>query len=62
MTEPIEFQGKTITPQNLYTVYLVVGVILVWCAAPLSTFFGLVGSSGSIIAAHAGLLEPGVER
>jgi hypothetical protein len=37
------------------------GLPLLWWAAPLSTFFWLVGSSGCIVGAHAGLLEPGVE-
>ncbi|KAL7422909.1 Prenylated Rab acceptor 1 [Cryptotrichosporon argae] len=60
-TEPIEFAGKTITPQNLYTGLFVIGIPLLWFAAPLSTFFWLVGSSGCVIGAHAGLLEPGVE-
>jgi hypothetical protein len=34
---------------------------LLWFAAPLSTFFWLVGSSGCIVGAHAGLMEPGIE-
>ncbi|KAK4683770.1 PRA1 family protein 1, partial [Tremellales sp. Uapishka_1] len=59
--EPIEISGKVITPQNLYTGLFVVGLPLLWFAAPLSTFFWLVGSSGCLIGAHAGLLEPGVE-
>ncbi|KAI9633500.1 ER to Golgi transport-related protein [Dioszegia hungarica] len=59
--EPIEFAGKVITPQNLYIGLFVIGLPLLWWAAPLSTFFWLVGSSGCIVGAHAGLLEPGVE-
>ncbi|WVF68067.1 hypothetical protein IAT40_002830 [Kwoniella sp. CBS 6097] len=59
--EPIEFNGKVITPQNLYIGLFVIGIPLLWFAAPISTFFWLVGSSGCIIGAHAGLLEPGVE-
>ncbi|WVW80878.1 hypothetical protein I302_102868 [Kwoniella bestiolae CBS 10118] len=59
--EPIEFNGKTITPQNLYIGLFVIGIPLLWLAAPISTFFWLVGSSGCLIGAHAGLLEPGVE-
>lgn len=37
------------------------GLPLLWFAAPLSTFFWLVGSSGCLVGAHAGLMEPGVE-
>jgi hypothetical protein len=37
------------------------GLPLLWWSAPLSTFFWLVGSSGCLVGAHAGLLEPGVE-
>ncbi|WWC92274.1 uncharacterized protein L201_007228 [Kwoniella dendrophila CBS 6074] len=59
--EPIEFNGKVITPQNLYIGLFVIGIPLLWLAAPISTFFWLVGSSGCLIGAHAGLLEPGVE-
>ncbi|ODN82923.1 hypothetical protein L202_01171 [Cryptococcus amylolentus CBS 6039] len=59
--EPIEFNGKTITPQNLYVGLFVIGIPLLWFAAPISTFFWLVGSSGCLVGAHAGLLEPGVE-
>ncbi|WVN89705.1 uncharacterized protein L203_104935 [Cryptococcus depauperatus CBS 7841] len=61
VSEPIEFNGKTITPQNLYIGLFVIGIPLLWFAAPISTFFWLVGSSGCVIGAHAGLLEPGVE-
>jgi len=32
-----------------------------WFAAPLSTFFWLVGSSMVLILGHASLMEPGVE-
>lgn len=59
--EPIEIAGKTITPQNCYIGLFVIGLPLLWWSAPLSTFFWLVGSSGCLIGAHAGLLEPGVE-
>ncbi|WVQ86039.1 hypothetical protein IAT38_008207 [Cryptococcus sp. DSM 104549] len=59
--EPFEFNGKVITPQNLYIGLFVIGIPLLWYAAPISTFFWLVGSSGCVIGAHAGLLEPGVE-
>ncbi|OCF54756.1 hypothetical protein V866_005480 [Kwoniella sp. B9012] len=59
--EPIEFNGKVVTPQNLYIGLFVIGIPLLWLAAPISTFFWLVGSSGCLIGAHAGLLEPGVE-
>lgn len=61
VTEPIEFGGKTITPQNLYMGLFIIGIPLLWFAAPISTFFWLVGSSGCVIGAHAGLMEPGVE-
>jgi hypothetical protein len=38
------------------------GIPLLWFAAPLSTFFWLVGSSTILILGHASLMEPGVER
>ncbi|ORX41035.1 prenylated rab acceptor PRA1 [Kockovaella imperatae] len=59
--EPLEFSGKVVTPQQLYIGLFVIGIPLLWFAAPLSTFFWLVGSSGCVIGAHAGLMEPGVE-
>ncbi|RSH77398.1 uncharacterized protein EHS24_003361 [Apiotrichum porosum] len=59
--EPIEFNGKVITPQNLYTGLFIIGIPLLWIAAPLSTVFWLIGSSGCVIGAHAGFLEPPVE-
>lgn len=61
VAEPIEFGGKTITPQNLYMGLFIIGIPLLWFAAPISTFFWLLGSSGFVIGAHAGLMEPGVE-
>jgi hypothetical protein len=61
VVEPIEFAGKVITPQNLYMGLFIIGIPLLWFAAPISTFFWLVGSSGCVIGAHAGLMEPGVE-
>jgi hypothetical protein len=39
-----------------------VGIPLLWFAAPLSTFFWLVGSSSVLIMGHASLMEPGLER
>lgn len=38
------------------------GIPLLWFAAPLSTFFWLVGSSSVLIMGHASLMEPGLER
>jgi hypothetical protein len=61
VVEPIEFAGKVITPQNCYMGLFIIGIPLLWFAAPISTFFWLVGSSGCVIGAHAGLMEPGVE-
>lgn len=40
---------------------ILLGIPLLWFAAPISTFFWLVGSSGCVIGAHAGLMEPGIE-
>jgi hypothetical protein len=37
------------------------GLPLLWLAAPVSTFFWLVGSSSVLIIGHACLMEPGVE-
>ncbi|GMK54723.1 hypothetical protein CspeluHIS016_0113090 [Cutaneotrichosporon spelunceum] len=61
VTEPFEFQGRTITPQNLYFGVFVLGILLLLFGSPFSAFFWVVGASGVIIGAHAGLLEPGVE-
>jgi hypothetical protein len=38
------------------------GIPMLWLAAPLSTFFWLVGSSSMLIMGHASLMEPGLER
>ncbi|KAK1923093.1 putative ER to Golgi transport-related protein [Papiliotrema laurentii] len=59
--EPFEVAGKTITPQNLYTGLFVIGIPMLWIAAPLSTVFWIVGSSACVVGAHAGLMEPGIE-
>ncbi|CAK9786053.1 unnamed protein product [Cutaneotrichosporon oleaginosum] len=60
-SEPFEFQGRTITPQNLYIGLFLIGIPLLLLGGPISAFFWIVGASGVIVGAHAGLLEPGVE-
>ena len=34
---------------------------MLWIAAPLSTFFWLIGSSAFVVGIHAGIMEPGIE-
>jgi hypothetical protein len=50
-----------VTQKSLYIALFVIGLPLLWWAAPFATFFWLVGSSVFLILFHAALLEPGVE-
>ncbi|GAA6018765.1 hypothetical protein JCM10207_005572 [Rhodosporidiobolus poonsookiae] len=59
--EPVQFGSTTVEPRHLYMVLLIVGLPILWFAAPIATFFFLVGSSVVLIGTHAVLLEPGVE-
>ncbi|KAF9520978.1 hypothetical protein BS47DRAFT_1286171 [Hydnum rufescens UP504] len=61
VTEPIEIAGSVVTPKGLYMSLFVIGIPLLWFAAPLSTLFWIVGASLFCILFHASLLEPGLE-
>lgn len=49
-----------VTQKSLYTGLFVIGIPLLWLAAPLSTIFWIVGASSVLILGHASMLEPGV--
>jgi hypothetical protein len=51
-----------VTQKSLYTGLFVIGIPLLWLAAPLSTIFWIVGASSVLILGHASMLEPGVVR
>ncbi|KAG7553575.1 hypothetical protein FFLO_03007 [Filobasidium floriforme] len=59
--EPMQVGDHVITQKSLYTGLFVIGIPLLWIAAPLSTLFWLVGSSSILIMGHASLMEPGLE-
>ncbi|GAA5857883.1 hypothetical protein JCM8547_006016 [Rhodosporidiobolus lusitaniae] len=59
--EPFQVGSTTVEPKHLYSTLLVIGLPILWFAAPIATFFWLVGSSAVLILGHAALLEPGVE-
>jgi len=59
--EPMQVGEHVVTQKSLYTGLFIIGIPLLWFAAPLSTFFWLVGSSMVLILGHASLMEPGVE-
>ncbi|TKA52185.1 hypothetical protein B0A53_05029 [Rhodotorula sp. CCFEE 5036] len=59
--EPVQFGSTTVEPKHLYMVLLIVGIPILWIAAPIASFFWLVGSSSVLILSHAALVEPGVE-
>lgn len=59
--EPVQFGETIVTQKSLYTALFVVGLPILWFAAPIATFFWLVGSSSVLILGHAAMLEPGVE-
>lgn len=50
-----------ITQKTCYTVLFCVGLPILFFAAPLASFFWLVGSSSVLVLGHAALMEPGVE-
>lgn len=59
--EPVQMGDQLITQKHLYTALFVIGLPILWFAAPIATFFWLVGSSAVLILGHAALLEPSVE-
>ncbi|KAK9899344.1 prenylated rab acceptor PRA1 [Cystobasidium minutum MCA 4210] len=54
-------ESGPVTQKSLYTGLFVIGIPLLWLAAPLSTIFWIVGASSVLILGHASMLEPGVE-
>ncbi|GAA5925304.1 hypothetical protein JCM1841_001927 [Sporobolomyces salmonicolor] len=61
ITQDVEFGSTVVTQKHLYSGLFVIGLPILWFAAPIATFFWLVGSSAVLILGHAALLEPGVE-
>jgi len=59
--EPTQVGDYLVTQKSLYTALFVIGIPMLWIAAPLSTVFWIVGASAFLIIGHAALLEPGVE-
>ncbi|GHJ84526.1 hypothetical protein NliqN6_0928 [Naganishia liquefaciens] len=59
--EPMQVGEHVVDQKKLYTGLFIIGIPLLWFAAPLSTFFWLVGSSSVLIMGHASLMEPGLE-
>jgi len=59
--EPTQVGDYIITQKGLYIGLFVIGIPLLWIAAPLSTLFWIIGASLFLILLHASLLEPGVE-
>lgn len=53
--------GQTITQKSLYITLFVIGIPMLWIAAPIATAMWLVGSSGVTVLGHASFLEPSVE-
>lgn len=53
-------ESGPVTQKSLYTGLFVIGIPLLWLAAPLSTIFWIVGASSVLILGHASMLEPGV--
>ncbi len=60
--EPLQVGDHIVTQKSLYTGLMIIGIPLLWFAAPLSALFWLVGSSAVCILGHASVMEPGVER
>jgi len=50
-----------VTQKNLYVGLFVIGLPLLWFAAPLTTVFWIVGSSAVLVLGHASIMEPSVE-
>ncbi|KAF9517684.1 hypothetical protein BS47DRAFT_1314013 [Hydnum rufescens UP504] len=59
--EPTQVGNYLVTQKGLYTGLFVIGIPLLWFAAPMSTLFWIVGASAFCILFHACLLDPGVE-
>ncbi|CAH7669565.1 prenylated rab acceptor PRA1 [Phakopsora pachyrhizi] len=53
-------EGQVVTQKNLYIGLFVIGIPMLWIAAPISTAMWLVGSSAVTVLGHASFLEPSV--
>ncbi|WVN87456.1 uncharacterized protein L203_102637 [Cryptococcus depauperatus CBS 7841] len=58
---PLQIGNHAVTQKSLYTGLFVIGLLLLWFASPVSTFFWLVSSSVILILGHAALMEPEAE-
>jgi hypothetical protein len=47
--------------KNMYIALFVIGIPMLWWAAPISTAMWLIGSSAVTVLGHASMLEPSVE-
>lgn len=61
ITEDVQFGSTVVTQRNMYTALLILGLPMLWFAAPIATLMWLIGSSAVLIVGHAALMEPGVE-
>ncbi|KAM0789492.1 hypothetical protein ACM66B_000312 [Microbotryomycetes sp. NB124-2] len=61
ITEDVQFGSTVVTQRNMYTGLLILGLPMLWFAAPIATLMWLIGSSAVLIIGHAALIEPGVE-
>jgi len=59
--EPLQVGDRTVTQKHLYTALFVIGIPLLWWAAPFATMFWVIGASSVLILGHAAMTEPGVE-
>ncbi|MBW0482713.1 hypothetical protein O181_022428 [Austropuccinia psidii MF-1] len=54
-------EGQIISQKSLYITLFVIGIPMLWIAAPIATAMWLVGSSAVTVLGHASFLEPSVE-
>ncbi|KAH9445538.1 hypothetical protein KEM48_004204 [Puccinia striiformis f. sp. tritici PST-130] len=54
-------EGQMVTQKSLYITLFVIGIPMLWIAAPIATAMWLVGSSAVTVLGHASFLEPSVE-
>jgi len=59
--EPTQVGDYVITQKGLYIALFVIGIPMLYIAAPLSTLFWIIGASLFCILFHASIMEPGVE-
>ncbi|OAV93631.1 hypothetical protein PTTG_02972 [Puccinia triticina 1-1 BBBD Race 1] len=54
-------EGQMVTQKSMYITLFVIGIPMLWIAAPIATAMWLVGSSAVTVLGHASFLEPSVE-